>query len=97
MAMLAALLYWGIDVGGNALIKTALAVVAPAAAIAVWWALLAAAGHPVNLPTVAEAALKLVVFLVAALALFGTGKHVPGVVFAGLAVLTVAIEYVVGT
>jgi hypothetical protein len=97
MAMLAALVYWGIETGGNLLIKIVLAVGAPAVAVVVWWAFLAAAGHPVNLPTGPEAALKLAVFLVAALALYGTGQHVLGVVFAVPAVLTVVIEYTVGT
>lgn len=97
MAMLAVLVYWGVHTGGNLLIKIVLAVVAPAAAIVVWWAFLAAAGHPVNLPTVPEAVLKLVVFLVAALALYGSGQHALGIVFAVAAVLTVAIEYTVGT
>jgi len=97
MAMLAALVYWGIHTGGNVLIKVVLAVAAPAVAVVVWWAFLAAAGHPVNLPTVPEAALKLVVFLVAAVALYGAGQHVLGVVFAVLGVVTVVVEYTVGT
>jgi len=97
MAMLAALIYWGIRTGGNAVAKTVLAVGASAAAIAIWATFLAGGGHPVNLPTVLEAALKLAVFLVAALALARTGHRALGVVFAVLAVLTVVIEYTVGT
>lgn len=97
MAMLAALVFWGVHTGGSLLIKILLALAAPAAAVVVWWAFLAAAGHPVNLPTGPEAALKLVVFLIAALALYGAGQHVLGAVFAVAAVLTVVIEYAVGT
>jgi hypothetical protein len=97
MAMLAALVYWGIRTGNNAVTKTVLAVGAPAAGIGIWATFLAGGGHPVNLPTALEAALKLVVFLVAALALAGTGHRTLGVVFAALAVLTVVIEYTVGT
>lgn len=97
VAMLAALVYWGIATGGGTLAKVVLAVVAPAVAVAIWWAFLAAAGHPVNLPTPAEIAVKLAVFLVAALALAGTGHRTLGVVFAALAVLTVVIEYTAGT
>ena len=97
MAMLAALVYWGIHTGGNALTKTVLAILAPAAAIAVWAVFLAAGGHPVNLPTALEATLKLVVFLVAALALAGAGQRPLAIVLAVLAALTVAIEYSVGT
>ncbi|WP_194897539.1 YrdB family protein [Catenulispora pinisilvae] len=97
MAMLAVLVYWGIHTGGNGLAKAALAVGAPAAAIAIWATFLAAGGHPVNLPTVPEAALKLAVFLVAALALAGTGHRTMAIAFAALAVLSVLIEYTVGT
>lgn len=97
MAMLAILVFWGVHTGGSAVAKTVLAVLAPAAAIAVWAVFLAGAGHPVNLPQPAEIALKTAVFLVAALALAGAGQRVPGVVFAVLAVVSVAIEYTVGT
>ena len=93
MAMLAALVAWGVHTGGGAVLKVVLAVAAPAAAIAVWAAFLAGGGHPVNLPKAAEIALKLAVFLVTALALAGSGHLMLGVVFAVLAVLTVVIEY----
>ena len=97
MAMLAALVYWGIHTGNNAVVKTLLAVLAPAAAIGIWAAFLAAGGHPVYMPKVPQAVLKLAVFLTAALALAGTGLKALGIVFAVLAVLTVVIEYTVGT
>lgn len=95
LAMLAALVVWGVHTGDGALAKTVLAILAPAAAIAVWAAFLAAGGHPVNLPTAAEVALKLAVFLVAAWALIGSGHSALGIVFAGLAVVSVVIEYTV--
>lgn len=97
MGMLAALVYWGIRTGGNAATKTVLAVGAPAAAITVWAVFLAAGGHPVTLPKALEAAVKLGVLLTAALALAGTGHRTPAIVFAALTVLSVAIEYTVGT
>lgn len=97
MAMLAVLVFWGVHTGGNALTKVVLAVLAPAAAIAVWAVFLAGAGHPVNLPKPVEIALKTAVFLIAALALAGAGQRALGVVFAVLAVVSVAIEYAVGS
>ena len=97
MAMLAALVFWGVHTGGSTLTKAVLAVLAPAAAVAVWAVFLAGAGHPVTLPKPLEIALKTAVFLVAALALAGAGRHALGVVFAVLALASVAIEYAVGS
>ena len=97
MAMLAALVFWGVHTGTGALAKIVLAVLAPAAAIAVWAIFLAGAGHPVRLPKPVEIAVKVAVFLVAALALAGSGQRALGIVFAALALVSVAIEYAVGS
>jgi hypothetical protein len=59
---------------------------------------LRAGGQPPGDPSeAAGSALKLALFLVAALALTGTGHRTLGIVFAALAVLSVVIEYTVGT
>ena len=97
IGMLAALCYWGVRTGRSTFGKTLLGIGAPAAGIAVWATFLAAGGHSVHLPTVVEAALKLGVFLLAAVALGGTGHRRLGIAFAALAVLSVVVEYTVGT
>ncbi|MFJ2744202.1 YrdB family protein [Streptomyces sp. NPDC087440] len=91
--LLAALFFWGLATGTNTFTGVVLGVGSAALAAAVWGAFLAAGGPRFPLPVGAEIALKLAVFAVGALALHGFGHGTLAVVFAVLAVLSVAVEY----
>ncbi|GAA2054731.1 hypothetical protein GCM10009839_73800 [Catenulispora yoronensis] len=97
MGMLAALCWWGIRTGRGAVSKTLLAGGSVAAGITVWAVFLAAGGHAVELPKVVEAGVKLGVFFVAAVVLGVCGHRWWGVGFGVLAVVSVVVEYGVGT
>lgn len=94
LGLLAALCYWGARTGGNTAVRILLAIGAPALAATVWGLFLAAGGPKFPLPPAAEIVLKLAVLGTGALALYGAGQGTPALVFGGLAVLSVAVEYV---
>ncbi len=93
LGLLAALGYWGACTGGSTAVSVLLAIAAPALAAVVWGLFLAAGGPRFPLPLAGEIVLKLAALGAGALALYGTGHHALGVVFGGLAVLSVAVEY----
>ncbi|GAA1992133.1 DUF2568 domain-containing protein [Catenulispora subtropica] len=97
LGLLAALCHWGVRTGRTTLTKTVLAAGATIAGIVVWAVFLAAGGHTVHLPEVAEALLKSAVFLVAAGILATGGRRRLGIGFAVAALVSVVIEYTVGT
>ncbi|NUR30506.1 MAG: YrdB family protein [Catenulispora sp.] len=97
LGMLSALCYWGIRTGRSTLTKTLRAVGAVTAGVVVWAVFLAAGGHTVHLPEVAEALLKLAVFLGAAAIVASGGRKRLGIGFAVAAVVSVVVEYTVGT
>ncbi|MGW5863801.1 YrdB family protein [Streptomyces sp. NPDC055239] len=92
--MLVALFFWGLDTGTNTLSGIAIGVGSAVLAGVVWGLFLAAGGPKFPLPVGPEVAVKLAVLGVAALALTGSGHPTLGWVFAGLTVLSVAVEYV---
>lgn len=96
MGMLAALCYWGIKTGTGPVQRTLLAVGAPVLAGVVWALFLAAGGPVVPLPLAAEIVVKLATLGTAALALYDTGLTTPALIFGGLTVVSVAVEYTAG-
>ncbi|MFG3052839.1 DUF2568 domain-containing protein [Kitasatospora sp. NPDC048239] len=93
LGLLAALALWGFGTGSGPVARTLLGVGAPALAVLVWGLFLAAGGPRVRLPVAAEIALKLLVLALGALALDAAGHPAAGLVFGGLALLSVAVEY----
>ncbi|MFC8452221.1 YrdB family protein [Kitasatospora sp. NPDC057223] len=93
LGLLAALGYWGACTGAGPAVSVLSAIAAPALAATVWGLFLAAGGPRFPLPVAGEIALKLAVLGTGALALYAAGHPAPGVVFGGLALLSVAVEY----
>ncbi|MEU6968573.1 YrdB family protein [Kitasatospora aureofaciens] len=93
LAMLAALCYWGFRTGSTPVIRLLLGIGAPALAATVWGLFLAAGGPKFRQPLGVEIALKVLVLETAALALHASGRSTLAVVFAVLAVVSVAVEY----
>jgi hypothetical protein len=85
LAAFAALAYWGAQTGTGAT-AVVLAIVAPAAAIAVW-SVFAAPRSKRRLPLSARAPLELGVFALAAVALAAAGGAVLAIIFAVVAIL----------
>jgi hypothetical protein len=85
LGALAALGYWGVQIGGGPVTKTALGVGAPLLA-AVLWGLFAAPRAPVSIPLV-KVAVRLLVFGAATLALYATDHRALAAAFAVLVVV----------
>ncbi|MGW2372553.1 MULTISPECIES: YrdB family protein [Kitasatospora] len=93
LGMLAALCYWGFKTGSTLATRLLLGIGAPALAATVWGLFLAAGGPKFRQPLGVEIALKVLVLETAALALHASGRSTLAVVFAVLAVVSVAVEY----
>lgn len=93
LGLLAALCYWGFRTGGGMVAEVALGLGTPVLAAVVWGLFLAAGGPKYPIPPLAQLVLKLALFGLAGWALLGSGHPVLGLVFAGLAVVSVAVEY----
>ena len=91
--VLVSLFLWGMDTGTGTLSGIVIGVGSAALAAVVWGTFLAAGGPKIPLPVGPEIAIKLAVFGVASLSLLGFGHGTWGLVFAGLAVISVAVEY----
>jgi hypothetical protein len=91
--VLAALFFWGLDTGTSTWARIAIGFGSATLAAVVWGAFLAAGGPRFPLRVGLEIAVKLAVFAVAALALSDFGHGILGLVFAGLALLSTAVEY----
>ncbi|MEU3461097.1 YrdB family protein [Streptomyces sp. NPDC006733] len=91
--LLAALFFWGLETASGTLAGIALGVGSATLAGVVWGLFLAAGGPRFPLPAGPEIAIKLAVLGVAALALADFGHVTGGWIFAGLALLSVAVEY----
>lgn len=92
LGMLAALAVWGAHVG-QGIGSVVLAIGAPIASASVWWAFVAPkARWPV--PLGVRVAIEFVLFAVASLALWATGRSVAAAVLAGLALATSALNAV---
>ncbi|MEU0787347.1 YrdB family protein [Streptomyces sp. NPDC006173] len=91
--VLATLFFWGLHTGTSTTVRIVIGFGSAILAGVVWGAFLAAGGPKFPLPVGPEIAVKLAVFAVAALALSDFGHGTLGLVFAGLAVLSVAVEY----
>ncbi|MCX5207164.1 YrdB family protein [Streptomyces sp. NBC_00237] len=91
--MLVALFCWGLATGTNTVWGIVIGAASAALAAVVWGTFLAAGGPKVPLPVGAEITVKLAVFGVAALALADFGRTTLTLVLAGLAVISVAVEY----
>ena len=95
LCVVAALALWGFSTGSGTLIKIVLGIGVPVLAITVW-ALFGAPKGPWHLNGIAYLLLKIVFFGSAALALYVTGQHVLGVVFALLFVVNTVLLYMWG-
>ena len=96
LAALAALLVWGFAVGPNLLWRIAIGVGAAAVLIAVWGYWLAPrARHPLTRPGVFAA--KLMIFLIAAAALWAAGHAWPGATLGVLAVINLGLWWSIGS
>lgn len=89
LAAFAAFCYWGAQTGTGAT-AVVLAIVTPAAAIAVWSAFAAPRARR-RLPLTARAPLELGVFALAAAALAAAGAAVLAIVFAVIAILNAVL------
>ncbi|HEX6469610.1 MAG TPA: YrdB family protein [Streptosporangiaceae bacterium] len=92
LGALASLAYWGFTIDGPWPARVLLGIGGPVAVAVLWWLFLAGGGPKFPVPVAAHFALKLVVFAAAALALYGSGHPVAGIVFAGLGLVSVAVE-----
>lgn len=89
-----ALAYWGAHVGGSTLTKIVLGIGAPTVAFGVWGAVdFHRAGRFAEAVRLAE---ELAISLLAALALYTTGKHVLGIAFGALSVAYHVLVYASG-
>ncbi|MEU6004339.1 YrdB family protein [Streptomyces sp. NPDC047197] len=91
--VLAALFFWGLGIGTGTFTGVVIGVGSATLAGVVWGLFLAAGGPRFPLPVGPEITVKLTVFTVAALALFDSGHGTLGWIFAGLSLLSVAVEY----
>ncbi|WP_371525098.1 YrdB family protein [Streptomyces sp. NBC_01283] len=91
--LLVSLFLWGMATGPGTLSGIVIGVASAALAAVVWGTFLAAGGPKIPLPVGPEIIIKLAVFGVAAFSLSGFGHGTLGLVFAGLAVISVAVEY----
>src|SRR4051794_35156554 len=92
MGMLVALCFWGFTIGGSRAEEILLGVGAPIIAGVLWWLFLAGGGPKSSVPVSVQVTLKLALFGATALALYGAGHLVLGLVFAALSVVAVTGE-----
>ena len=92
LGVLAALAYWGVATGATILVKIVLGIGAPAVAMIVWaiWGA-PRSGH--RLQGISYWLLRIVFDAAGAIALFVTGQHTLGVVFALIAALNCILAY----
>ena len=95
LGVLAALAFWGFSTGSGVLAKIVLGIGFPALAIVVW-ALFGSPQATWHLNGIWRLLLQIVFFGSAAVALYGAGQRVLGVVFALLFVLNTILVYVWG-
>jgi hypothetical protein len=93
LAMLAGLAWWGASLHASLLTRVLLAVAAPLM-VAVVWGLFAAPRSRFRLPLAGVLAVKTVVFVATAIAVYSSGLHVPAIVIGAVAFLNAGIAAV---